>query len=198
MRRAALVIAFVQGVVLVAMPLVALSAETAQSDPKRPDVVITETDYSKNIRVKKGDLIEVRLKAGLTSYWAVDGPISILRKLKGPKAEPAPRVGPVPSLDGRYICVNLFEVVNESGVPVTLKLMYCAPPSEAERLQRVKPEDPTDLTFWTRQRLKRKEITPTEFRPDLDVTKLKEGMVFQATFRTKDEPSKVQSASSGP
>ena len=198
MRRASPAIAFVQGVFLVAIPLVAFSPPAAPKDLKRPDVVITEAEYMKKIRVKKGDLIEVRLKAGLISYWAQDRPNPILRKLKGPKAEPAPRVGPVPSLDGRYICVNLFEVVDDSAVPVTLKLMYCAPPSEAERLERVKPEDPTDLAFWTRQRLKRKEITPTEFRPDLDVTKLKEGMVFQVAFQTKDEPSKVQSASSGP
>jgi hypothetical protein len=199
MRRAAVAIAQVLGVCLVATPLVAVSPQAAQGDPKRPDVVITEADCTKKIRVKRGDLIEVRLMAGLPSYWAQDQHNPILRsKLRFPKSQPAPRLGDLTTLDGRYICLNLFEVVGDSEVPVTLKLMYCAPPTEAERLEHVKPKDPTELAFWTRQRLERKKITPTEFRPDLDVTKLKEGMLFQVAFQTRDELSKVQNAPTGP
>ena len=197
MRRAGAVIAF--ELILIVTPLLTPSPRAAQSDTRSPDLVITENDYTRKIRVKKGDLIEVRLMAGLPLYWTQDQPNPILRsKLRFPKSEPAPRRGKVPILDGRYICVNLFEVVGDVEFPVSLKLICCAPPSEAERLERVKPKDPSDLAFWTRERLKRKEITPTEFRPDLDVTKLKEGMVFQVAFQTKDEPSKVQSASSKP
>ena len=197
MRRAARGgIPYAHVVFLVATPLVALSAQTTKTDTDRPDVVITEADYAKTISVKKGNLIEVRLKAGLRSYWAQEHPNANFRKRKGPKSEPEPRVGSMPSLDGRYICVNLFEVVSDSAASVTSKLMYCSPPSQAERLAQVKPKDPTDLAFWTRQRLKRKEITQSEFRPDMDATKLKEGMVFQASFQTKDAPSAEQKSSS--
>jgi hypothetical protein len=197
MKIYAMSFAIVIGEFLGATPLVALSSRTAQGEPKRPDVVITQAESEKKMLVKKGDLIEVRLPAGLTSYWAQEGSNPILRRLTGPKAEPAPRVGGLPTLDGRYLSVNRFEVVEDSAVPLPLKMMYCAPPTERERLERVKPEDPTDLAFWTRQRLKRKEFTPTQFHPGLDVSRLKEGMVFHMSFRTKDDPSKVQKSLPG-
>ncbi len=90
-------------------------------------MVITEADYAKKKPVKKGDLIEVRLLAGLPLCWAQEPPNPALRSmLKHPRTDPAPRKGKFPSLDGRYICVNQFEFVGDSNAPVTLKLLYCA------------------------------------------------------------------------
>ncbi len=61
----------------------------------------------------------------------------------------------------------------------------------------MKPSDPSDLAFWTRQRLERKEITSTEYRPDLALNEFKEGMVFHVALQlvddsTKGQPAKVQ------
>src|SRR5262249_50208088 len=98
----------------------------------------------------------------------------------------------------RTLSVNVFEVIADSSVPVPLRLMYCKPPTEAERLQGIKPDDPTDKAFWTRRRIQQKAITETDFRPDGAVTDLKEGMIFKAGLQTQDDTAKAQNASSRP
>ncbi len=195
MRCSMFAITWSSAALVVATAVITLKSQTTPASPAPPNVTITDSDLNKTIRVKKGDVIEVRLLAGLPSYWFPLEPMPALRnKLKYPRSEAAPRTGETLSLDGRYTCVNLFEVVGESDVPVTFKLTYCAPPREAERLAGIKPKDPTDLGFWTRQRLERKEITPIEFRPGLPATELKEGMAFEVKLQTKDQPTQGPSA----
>jgi hypothetical protein len=174
--------------VSVVTPLEARQLPAAKGDLKLRRVVLTESDYGKTIRVKKGDLVEVRLLAGGLKYWVLEKPNPFLRSMFDlPEFKPAPRIGDTVTLDGRIICVNLFEVVGECDDLIPLELMYCHPQTVSDVRAKLKPKEPNDLAFWTRKRIERKQITRQKFRPDPSASKLKEGMVFQAELRTTDE-----------
>jgi hypothetical protein len=174
-----------------------LATEQQPDDPqhKRPDVMINEKSFKKPVRVKKGDVIEVRLKGALPAYWwAEDGLPSILRKVGETVDEPLPNGTDVPTLNGGYLGVDRYEVIKDPAEPVTLKLMYCRPPTQEERLARIRPDDPSDRAFWTRRRIERKEIKRSDFRPDLELANVREGMVFQFTLQSVNEAPKKEAS----
>ena len=173
--------------VSVVMPLAARRSPVAQGDPKPRRVVVTESDYATTIRVNKGDLIEVRLLAGVPSYWARPEPNPLLRSVdRLPTSESTAGIPVQMSTDGLSTGINLFEVVGERDDPFTLKVMYCNFRSADDVRAKREPKDRTDVAFWTRQRIARKEITRQKFRRGLSASDLKEGMVLKECMVLKE------------
>jgi hypothetical protein len=189
MGRTAKTISAAFGVLIVATPLLALSAQHAGEKRKHADLVISDADHGKTKPAKKGDLIEVRLPATNRVYWALQHPNPFVRNVLGKyQSDPAPRKGPFPTLDDRFICVNQYEFAGDSDSPVPLKLICCVPQTPEERRAGIAPSDPSDEAFWTRRRVEQKEISTSKFRTG----QFKEGMVFEVTLQATDKLPKGQ------
>jgi hypothetical protein len=173
--------------VSVVMPLAAPQSPVAQGVRKPRTVVITESDYAKTIRLRKGDFIEVRLLRGGTSYWVRPEPNPFLRRVYDiPTFQSVPDIGNQNSTHELTINVSQFEIVGECDDPITLKMMYCNARSSEDVRAKREPEDPTDRAFWTRQRIARKKTTRQKFRLGLSPSELKEGMVYKVKLQTTD------------
>jgi hypothetical protein len=130
-------------------------------------VSITQKDFAKVIKVKAGDVIEIRLPMDQPLTWVLQDNQPLLTTVSGyPTSISVPRDpnSPVPELGAGAIWINRYTVAADRTVVVPLAWVYCRKGELA----------------LTKERLEKKIIpTPPDFRPDLKHTDLREGMVFK-------------------
>ena len=152
---------------LLATTLVGFSPPPRAKAPRPADLVLTEENFDQTLRVKKGDLIEVRLLASVPSGWARIDSNGLLRPVEGyPKVESVPRV--FRTLSNTYIHVYRFQVAGDANAPITLKLLYCRggkPPA-------------------TTAKAEQDQSTQPKFQPNQSLDALKTGMIYHVAFKT--------------
>jgi hypothetical protein len=153
---------------LLAIPLVGFCSPPPTAKSPRPaDRVLTEENFDQNLRVKKGDVIEVRLVASVPSAWARIDSNELLRPVEGyPRVESVPRIAR--TISNTYIHVHRYQVTGDVNAPITLKLLYCRggkPPATGANPDRDQP-------------------TPPKFHPNQSLGALREGMIYQVALKT--------------
>ena len=141
---------------------------SAQGDGKESTpITITQKDFDKVIKVKDGDMVEIRLPMLLPLSWVLQEDQPLVTKVKGfPKSISVPPDpdAPVPELGRGEFWVNRYTVTANRKVIVPLAWVYCRK---------------GDLAL-TKDRLEKNIIPmPPDFRADLKRTELREGMVFK-------------------
>jgi hypothetical protein len=132
--------------------------------------VLTEKHFDKEVSLKRGDILEIKLPAQMPIEWAQDKPNPILSPLKGyPKYVDAPPQPGNPNLVGAPgFTINRFEVVGQAAQPFELKLVYS---------KFGKPDQ-------TARRIEQGMIPkPGDFRPDQKASDLREGMVYHVKLK---------------
>jgi hypothetical protein len=137
-----------------------------------PKTVLTEKDFDKEVSLKRGDIVEVRLPAQMPLEWAQSQPNPLLSELDGyPKFEDAPRPDKQQVLGAPGFTVHRFQIVGVAAKPAEFRLIYS------------KFGKPT----LTAQRIKNGSIPkPEAFRPDQKTEDLREGMVYHFKLKTAE------------
>ncbi len=141
---------------------------SAQGDGKvSTPITITQKDFDKVIKVKNGDVVEIRLPMLLPLSWVLQDDQPLVTKVTGfPKSisvPPDPNAS-VPELGAGEFWVNRYTVTANQQAVVPLAWVYCRK---------------GDLAL-TKDRLAKNIIPmPPDFRADLKRSELREGMIFK-------------------
>jgi hypothetical protein len=162
---------------IVAIALATLTAWPGACTPAtgsgivKPPTLITQKDFGKEIKVKSGDLIEVRLPMLLPLSWVIEEDQALLTPLKGfPKSESAPADPDlsVPKLGAGQVWIHRYTISSSREITVPVTWVHCRKGNLA----------------LTKERLDKKIIPkPPDFRPDLKRSELREGMSFKVRFQ---------------
>jgi hypothetical protein len=168
MTRFAIALAFSAGVVFA---VAGRPAGGGQSGAK-PPILLTQNDLDRVVKVKNGDVIEVRLPvSSLGMKWVLTPDQPVLRPIERVAtldAQPKPTPGPkkdVPSVGAPGNQDQFYQIATDKAVNLRPTWIFC-------RFGR--PE-------LTKKRIDDKVIAPPEppeFRPGLKPTDLREGMTF--------------------
>jgi len=130
-------------------------------------IAIAQKDFDKVIKVKNGDLVEIRLPMLLPLVWVPQDDQPLVTKATGfPKSVSVPPDpnAPVPELGAGQFWVNRYTVTAKGQVVVPLAWVYCRK---------------GDLAL-TKDRLAKGIIPmPPDYRADLKRSELREGMLFK-------------------
>jgi hypothetical protein len=162
---------------IVAIALATLTAWPGARTPAsgigsvKPPTLVTQKDFGKEIKVKNGDVIEVRLPMLLPLSWVIEEDQALLTPLKGfPKSEsvPADPDPSVPKLGAGQLWIHRYTISSSREITIPVAWVYCRKGNLA----------------LTKERLDKKIIPkPPDFRPDLKRSELREGMSFKVKFQ---------------
>jgi len=162
---------------IVAIALATLTAWPGARTPARgsssvkPPTLVTEKDFGKEIKVKNGEVIEVRLPMLLPLSWVIEEDQALLTPLKGfPKSEsvPADPERSVPKLGAGEVWIHRYTITSSREITIPVAWVYCRKGNLA----------------LTKERLDKKMIpNPPVFRPDLKRSELREGMIFKVKLQ---------------
>jgi hypothetical protein len=162
---------------ILAIALAALMAFPAARSPAsvngnvKPPTLITQKDFGKEIKVKNGEMIEVRLPMLLPLSWVLEEDQAFLTPVKGfPKSEsgPADPAPSVPNLGTGEVWIHRYTISTSQEITVPVAWVYCRKGNLA----------------LTKERLNKKIIPkPPDFRADLKRSELREGMIFKVKLQ---------------
>ena len=136
-------------------------------EASKPPIVLSEKDFDRVLRVKAGDVIELRLPSRPPLTWVLEGSPPNLSPVPG-QTKPPPTPNPAsPVLGGMGSWVQRYEVSTDRAATLRPDWVY----SRFGEIEK------------TKRRIRDGIIpAPPEFRPDLKPEDIREGMTFRITL----------------